>query len=103
MDKTMTTDLDNHITGHYGEDQFKGEKIKETPENEFHFALRDTPKGFQITEISIKKTNFGGIRKFSHSFDLWYKKEKFAEGKARAFFTGLNKYYEPPRKLVYIE
>jgi hypothetical protein len=43
MDQRMKNDLDNYITGHYGEDQFKNEKLHEYSYtiylNEFEYKL----------------------------------------------------------------
>lgn len=54
-----------------------------------------TIKGFQLCEFSIEKTNFGGIRKYSKTADLVYKKEHFAKKKCIDFYTSLyNTYYD---------
>ena len=60
-------------------------------------ALRETSKGYQLTELSIAKTCHGEFRKYCHNFDLIYKKWEFAKDKSIRFFksfdTGEVKYY----------
>ena len=54
------------------------------------YAIRKTQKGFHLCEIEIKKTNYGGIRKYSHDLpNLVYKREKYAEKKAHSFYKSV--------------
>ena len=51
-----------------------------------YIALRETPKGYKLTELSIKKCYHGEYRKYSHDFELVYKRWQFAKDKCISFF-----------------
>jgi len=54
-------------------------------------ALRETPKGYKLTELSIAKTCHGEFRKYCHDSDLIYKRWEFAKKKCISFFKYLYK------------
>ena len=56
-----------------------------------YIALRETPKGYRLTELSIKECYHGGYRKYSHDFDLFYKRWQFAKDKCISFFKSVYK------------
>ena len=53
------------------------------------FAIRETPKGYQLTEVSTEDTNFGGRCRFSRPTNLYYKRREFAIQKAKSFYQRL--------------
>jgi len=54
-------------------------------------ALRETQKGYKLTELSVSKTYHGDFRKYSHDFELIYKRWEFAKNKCISFFKSLYK------------
>ena len=53
-------------------------------------AIRNTNKGFRLCEISIEKTNYGGLRKYSYDTNLFYKKADYAEAQCKKFYKRCN-------------
>jgi hypothetical protein len=49
-------------------------------------AIRETNKGYQLCELFIQKTNFGGYRKYAHDSSLSYKRLEFAKQKCLDFY-----------------
>jgi hypothetical protein len=53
------------------------------------YAIRETPKGYQLCEVETKQCFHGELRNFSRSFELIYKNKEFAIKKADSFFKKL--------------
>jgi len=52
------------------------------------YAIRETPKGFRLCEVSISDS-LSGKRKYSRNTELVYKKKEFAIKKAHSFYNSL--------------
>ena len=55
---------------------------------------------YEIAEFSVVRSNYAGIRKYSDSYDLAYKKADFAENKCKAFFARVFSYCQDELKYI---
>ena len=66
-----------------------------------YYALKETASGYQLGEVSIEDTNYGGRRKYFSSIDLFYKRLNFAEQKAHSFFHRLYRNWKNTTLIYY--
>ena len=51
-----------------------------------HCGLKQTPQGYQVGQLEICNTNFGGLRKYYNSQSLVYKRLKYATEVCKRFY-----------------
>ena len=67
------------------------------------YGLRPTLKGFCLTEVEVKQTNYGGMRKYSQDIQtLTYKRLKYAEKVAHSFYKNVYEKYFDNVTLEYV-